>query len=76
MTTDERVLYHQIHPAKLATDLVAEVVSVMLVWRGHLRSGLVVHLGAPVLGSMIVLPRTSELERLGRVARGGICAPR
>jgi hypothetical protein len=64
MTTDERVLYHQIHPAKLLTDLVAEVVSVVLLWRRHLRSGFVVHLGAPVLGSLIVLPRTDELERL------------
>jgi hypothetical protein len=60
----ERTLYHQIHPAKLATDLVAEVVSVRLFWRHLPLAGFAVHLVPPVVASAIVTRRTAELERI------------
>jgi hypothetical protein len=42
MTFNEKVLYHQIHPAKLAADVGGSIVSTCLMWRrrfawGHAR---------------------------------------
>jgi hypothetical protein len=70
MTPGERVLYHQIHPLKLATDFLAEVVSLPLIWHGRYRPGLAVHFLAPVIGSAVVLRRDDDLERLKASAPG------
>jgi hypothetical protein len=62
--TAERVLYHQIRPLKLAAALAAEVVSVLLIWRGRRRLGLTVHLLPPIVASALLTRRTPDLERL------------
>ena len=49
MTMKERVLYHQIHPLKLATDIAASVVSLYLVWNHMIAAGLVVHFVLPII---------------------------
>lgn len=55
MTFAERVLYHQIHPAKLATDIGAELVSLPLFWLHWLWLGLAVHFAPPVIASALLL---------------------
>jgi hypothetical protein len=60
----ERSLYHQIHPAKLGTDLAAELVSVRLFWQHRLAAGLAFHLIPPVIASAVITGRTAELERI------------
>jgi hypothetical protein len=70
MDGEERVLYHQIHPAKLATDLTAEVVSTVLLWRHCLISGLLVRLVPAIVASAVLMRRTEDLERLRSSAAG------
>jgi hypothetical protein len=60
----ERVLYHQILPLKLASDVGAEVVSIILIWRGRRRLGLALHFLPPVVASALLTRRTADLERL------------
>ena len=38
----QALLLHQVHPAKLGTDITAAAVSTMLLWRHHLWPGLLV----------------------------------
>lgn len=64
MDAAERTLYHQIHPAKLGTDLAAELVSIPLFWQHRLAAGVALHLIPPVVASAIVSRRTDELERI------------
>lgn len=52
MTLRERVLYHQIHPAKLAIDWGAALAGVILLWRHRLAAGLLWGLLPPVLISL------------------------
>jgi len=63
MTGRERVLYHQIHPLKLATDLSAGFLSYYLLWRRRL--GLGAALLVQLLPAMLVsgaLIRWADLE--------------
>jgi hypothetical protein len=60
----ERVLYHQVHPAKLGADLLAEVVSLPLIWQRRYRLGLAVHFAMPIVASALVLGRTDDLKRI------------
>jgi hypothetical protein len=62
LTLRERVLYHQLHPLKLATDLASAVGAIPLYWRHRLGLALVVSLGPPVVVSAALL-RWSSLER-------------
>jgi hypothetical protein len=64
MDAAERALYHQIHRAKLATDLLAEVISTRLFWQRRVVAGLAVHLVPPVVASAVLTRRTADLERL------------
>jgi hypothetical protein len=66
----ERALYHQIHPAKIAADVVAELASTVFLWRHRLGAGLVVRLVPPVVASAILMPRTTDLERLRASSAG------
>src|SRR5262249_1010345 len=52
MTLGERALYHQIHPAKLAIDWGAGVVSAILLWRHRLGAGAFSGLLAPLVVSL------------------------
>src|SRR5215471_11910080 len=57
----EKVLYHQIHPLKLATDILASCVSLYFFWQHRLAVALVVHFLPPVVAS-IVLIRYARLD--------------
>ena len=69
MTRKERVLYHQIHPLKLTTDIVASVVSLYLLWQQMLAAGLLVHFIPPVIASALLL-RYADLDRQAQSAFG------
>ena len=55
MTRRERYLVHQIHPAKLATDISVSVVSTVLFWQHRLVAGLLVFTVPAPIASALVL---------------------
>ena len=55
LTLQEKALYHQIHPLKLATDISAQVVSSYFFWVHSLALGLVTMLVPPILMSALLL---------------------
>ncbi|HLY79361.1 MAG TPA: hypothetical protein VKQ70_08310, partial [Caulobacteraceae bacterium] len=55
LTLHEKALYHQIHPAKLAVDILTEPVSLYLFWRHELVIGLIAHFGPPIVASALVI---------------------
>ena len=66
----ERLLYHQIHPAKLLTDWCAAVVSFYFLWQHQLALGVAIAIVPPVLVSIAVI-QFSDLygykkSRMGR----------
>ena len=61
MTAKEKILYHQVHPAKLAADIGAEIVSLWLLWDGWLVWGLIAHF-APAFIASGVLIRFGDFE--------------
>jgi hypothetical protein len=69
MTREEKVLYHQIHPLKLFTDITAGFAALSLLRRHRLRAALPVALVPPVLSSILVI-RYVDLEPYKRSAFG------
>jgi hypothetical protein len=69
MTFAERALYHQIHPAKLATDITTACLAAYFFWQHRLASGLLMGFVPSVVVSAMVL-RTANLEQY-RVSRFG-----
>lgn len=66
---DARALrLHQVHSAKLATDISAELVSCALLWQRRPVAGLLVRLGPPVLASALLV--RGDLEPLAPTAGG------
>jgi hypothetical protein len=61
MTPQEKGLYHQIHPLKLATDISAEIISLYLFWRRKLVAGLIVGVVPPMIVSFLLM-RFANLE--------------
>ena len=61
MTLKEKLLFHQVHPAKLATDIGAALVSLYLLWQHQLVIGLLTHFIPPPIGSAAVI-RFADLE--------------
>jgi hypothetical protein len=57
LTRQERLLLHQVHPAKLATDISVSVVSTVLFWRHRLVPGLLVFAVPAPVASAVVLRR-------------------
>lgn len=55
LTLRERVLYHQIHPAKLFADISTALVAIDLFWRHALAPGLIIALIPPLLVSAVLL---------------------
>ncbi len=70
MTFGEKALYHQIHPAKLATDIATEFVSLYFLWQHQLLIGLVTHFAPPILASAVLIAfgdfEKQKASRLGR----------
>jgi hypothetical protein len=65
----EDLVLHQVHWTKLTADVTASVVSLALIWKGHRRLGLTVHLGVPVLASAVLLRADTEPLRSTRRGR-------
>jgi hypothetical protein len=59
--SEEKLLFHQVHPAKLATDIGAAVVSLFFLWQHQLVIGLLTHFIPPPIGSAAVI-RFANLE--------------
>ena len=70
MTFAEKALFHQIHPLKLGTDILAEVVSLYFLWRHQLVIGLVTHFVPPILASALLIS-LADLERQRTSPLGG-----
>jgi hypothetical protein len=60
---------HQVHGAKIATDVAAAIVSNLLLWRDRPTAAMAVRLILPVAGSAAVLG-LADLDGLSRTRRG------
>ena len=63
MTLKEKALFHQIHPLKLATDILAAAGSLYFFWLHRLMPGLVLHFVPPLIASALLI-RYADLEML------------
>jgi hypothetical protein len=69
MDITEKVLYHQIHPAKLAADVAGSFVSTCLLWQHKFGLAMLTAFAPAILGSVFVL-RFADLERLKQSTLG------
>jgi hypothetical protein len=69
MTPRERVLLHQAHPAKLATDVATAAISLALLWSGRLAAALVV-MWVPSIAVSVYLVRRGKLNEVRRSRLG------
>ncbi len=61
MTFEEKALYHQIHPLKLATDIISTFPALYLLWQHELLWGLLVTVIPSVIASYLLV-RYANLE--------------
>jgi hypothetical protein len=66
MHIQEKKLYHQIHPLKLATDIGVTVPSLYLFWQHKLIPALLVIFIPPIIVSAAMMKWTPDLERINR----------
>jgi hypothetical protein len=69
MNLQERSLYHQIHPAKLFTDVSTSVISLYLFWQHDIILGVIVGVAPSVLASFVII-RYASLEKYQGSALG------
>ena len=69
LTTDQRILVHQVHPLKLAFDISASVISNTLLWKHQLVAGLALRYLLPVAGSAVVMSFV-DVDQLAQTAAG------
>jgi len=69
MTTQEKYLYHQIHPLKLLTDWITGLLSLYFFWRHQLLAAVAIALIPPIVVSGLLI-KFGNLERQ-RVSRFG-----
>ena len=62
------LLLHQVHLAKLGTDITAEIASGILLWQRKPTAGVLVRLVPPAIASAVLI--RSNLEPLAHTARG------
>ena len=55
MTLKEKILYHQIHPLKLAADIGCEPVSLYFFWKHDLLVALATHYIPPIVASALLI---------------------
>jgi hypothetical protein len=55
MRLADKAVVHQVHPAKIAADLTASVISNALLWTGRPKAAIAVRVLLPVAGSLAVL---------------------
>ena len=65
MDFGEKVLYHQIHPAKLAADIGSSLVSTYLMWRRRFAWAMLAAFVPAVVASVLVI-RYADLEKRKR----------
>jgi hypothetical protein len=63
MKFEEQILYHQIHPAKLAADISGSIISTYLIWQHHFWWAMLGAFAPALLGSALVL-RFANLDPL------------
>jgi len=63
MKLSDRILFHQIQPAKLVTDVSAAVICLYFLWRRDLSFAVLVAMVPPLIASGLVL-RFADLEAL------------
>jgi hypothetical protein len=63
VTRAERLLYHQIHPAKLVTDVATSFASCWLLWQAEWATAAVVAFAPSIVASALLLWR-ADIERL------------
>ena len=63
MTLRDRILFHEIHPAKLATDVGSGIVCLFLLWERYLPLAIFFAAVPPLIASALVL-RFADLEAL------------
>jgi hypothetical protein len=73
MIFKEKSLYHQIHPLKLSTDILSEIISLYFLWARALWIGLTLHFIPPIIASLLLM-QYANLEpqknsRLGKYIR-------
>ena len=69
MTLSDRILFHQIHAAKLVTDAIAAVLSLYYLWRHDLSLAIVAATVPPLIATPLVL-RFADLEALKQSTLG------
>jgi hypothetical protein len=69
MRLADGAVIHQVHPAKIGTDVAAAVVSNLLLWHDRPTAAMAVRLILPVAGSAAVLG-LADLDGLSRTRRG------
>lgn len=69
MRLAEGTLLHQVHPAKIGTDVTASIVSDILLWRAHPKTAVALRCLAPIASSAAVLS-LADLDALARTRRG------
>jgi hypothetical protein len=62
MTLGEKILYHQIHPVKLITDVSVALASTYLFWQHMIITAILLAVIPPLLVSMILI-KNGRLER-------------
>ena len=55
LTLKEKILYHQIHPLKLSTDIGCEPLSLYFFWHHKLALGLTTHFLPPIAVSLVLI---------------------
>jgi hypothetical protein len=68
MDFGEKVLYHQIHPAKLASDIGGSLLSTYLMWRRRFAWAMLAAFVPAALASVLVI-RYADLEKRKRWMR-------
>ena len=69
MQLAEKVLVHQVHPAKISADVTASIVSSTLLWHERPKAALAVRIMLPAAGSLAVLT-LADLDALAQTAPG------
>jgi hypothetical protein len=65
----DRMLVHQVHPAKIGADVTASVVSNLLLWKARPKAAIAVRVLLPLAGSAAVIG-LADLDALASTRRG------
>lgn len=69
MKLQEKILYHQIHPLKLFTDLSAGIVALYPLWQNNLLTALLISFMPPMIVSFMHI-RLVNLEKYKQSSSG------